>query len=147
MYCIYCHRFSGVRKSTVYISSVEIKHFILISYKTVCLLSNPMYISAIFVSCHTVLFLCIFFVQINMSGYHVQSYTANVYRELQGLYREIGVQEFQIYGDCMYTRNTCNFSVQVSMQILLWKNMYTLHVISLKFTGYPKVIYTKYSKH
>ena len=64
-------------------------------------------------------------------------YTANVYRELQGLYREIGVQGFQIYGDCMYTRNPCNFSVQVSMQILLWKNMYTLHVISLKFTGYP----------
>ena len=36
-------------------------------------------------------------------------YTANVYRELQGLYREIGVQGFQIYGDCMYTRNPCNF--------------------------------------
>ena len=38
-------------------------------------------------------------------------YTANVYRELQGLYREIGVQEFQIYGDCMYTRNPCNFEI------------------------------------
>ena len=35
--------------------------------------------------------------------------TANVYRELQGLYREIGVQGFQIYGDCMYTCNPCNF--------------------------------------
>ena len=33
--------------------------------------------------------------------------------------------------------NPCKFSVQVSMQILLWKNMYILHVISLKFTGYP----------
>ena len=32
-------------------------------------------------------------------------YTANVYRESQGLYREIGVQGFQINGDCMYTRN------------------------------------------
>ena len=30
-------------------------------------------------------------------------HTANVYRELQGLYREIGVQGFQIDGDCMYT--------------------------------------------
>ena len=38
----------------------------------------------------------------------VTSYTGNVYRELQGLYREIGVQGFQIYGDCMYTRNPCN---------------------------------------
>ena len=29
-------------------------------------------------------------------------YTANVYRELQGLYRDIRVQGFQIYRDCMY---------------------------------------------
>ena len=36
-------------------------------------------------------------------------HTANVCRELQGLYREIGVQGFQIYGDYMYTRNPCNF--------------------------------------
>ena len=27
-------------------------------------------------------------------------YTANVYRDLQVLYREIRVQGFQIYGDC-----------------------------------------------
>ena len=27
-------------------------------------------------------------------------HTANVYRELQGLYRAMGVQGFQIYGDC-----------------------------------------------
>ena len=38
-------------------------------------------------------------------------YTANVYRELQGLYREIRVQGFQIYGDCMYIRNPCNFEI------------------------------------
>ena len=38
-------------------------------------------------------------------------YTANVYMELQGLYSEIGVQGFQIYGDCMYTRNPCNFEI------------------------------------
>ena len=36
-------------------------------------------------------------------------YSANVYRDLQGLYEEIGVQGFQIYGDCMFTRNPCNF--------------------------------------
>ena len=36
-------------------------------------------------------------------------YTANVCRDLQGLCGEIGVRGFQIYGDCMYTRNTCNF--------------------------------------
>ena len=35
-------------------------------------------------------------------------YTANVYRELQGLCREIRVQGFQILGDCMWTRNPCN---------------------------------------
>ena len=39
------------------------------------------------------------------------TYTANVCRELQELYREIGVQGFQIYGDCMYTRNPCNFEI------------------------------------
>ena len=38
-------------------------------------------------------------------------YTANVCRELQGLYREIGVQGFQIYEDCMYTCNPCNFEI------------------------------------
>ena len=38
-------------------------------------------------------------------------YTANVYRELQGLCREIGVQGVQIYEDCMYTRNPCNFEI------------------------------------
>ena len=36
-------------------------------------------------------------------------YTANVCRDLQGLCGEIGVRGFQIYGDCMYTRNPCNF--------------------------------------
>ena len=40
-----------------------------------------------------------------------EHYTANVYRELQGLYREIGVQEFQIYRDCMYTLNPYNFGI------------------------------------
>ena len=38
-------------------------------------------------------------------------YTANVYRDLQGLCREIGVRGIQIYGDCMYTRNPCNFEI------------------------------------
>ena len=37
------------------------------------------------------------------------SYTANVCRDLQGFCREIGVQGFQIYRDCMYTRKPCNF--------------------------------------
>ena len=35
--------------------------------------------------------------------------TANVCRDLQGLCGEIRVRGFQIYGDCMYTRNPCNF--------------------------------------
>ena len=30
---------------------------------------------------------------------------------LQGFYREIGMQGFQIYGDCMYTCNPCNFEI------------------------------------
>ena len=42
--------------------------------------------------------------------YHIfPMYTANVCRDLQGLYREIRVRGFQIYGDCMYTCNPCNF--------------------------------------
>ena len=32
-------------------------------------------------------------------------YNENVCRDLQELYGEIGVPGFQIYGDCMYTRN------------------------------------------
>ena len=36
-------------------------------------------------------------------------YTANVCRDLQGLCGEIRVRGFQIYGDCMYTCNPCNF--------------------------------------
>ena len=43
-------------------------------------------------------------------GLH-EKYTANVYRDLQGLCREIGVQGFQIYGDCMFTRNPCNIEM------------------------------------
>ena len=31
---------------------------------------------------------------------HLMQYTANVYRDLQGVYREIRVPGFQIYGDC-----------------------------------------------
>ena len=38
-----------------------------------------------------------------------QTYTANVCKDLQGLCGEIGVRGLQIYGDCMYTRNPCNF--------------------------------------
>ena len=38
-------------------------------------------------------------------------YTANIYRDLQGLCGEIGVRGFQIYGECMYTRNPCNFEI------------------------------------
>ena len=38
-------------------------------------------------------------------------YTANVYWDLQGLCGEIGVRGFQIYGDCMYNRNPCNFVI------------------------------------
>ena len=38
-------------------------------------------------------------------------YTANVYRDLQGLCGEIGVRGIQIYGDCMYTSNPCDFEI------------------------------------
>ena len=40
--------------------------------------------------------------------FYLKEYTANFYRGLQGLCGEIGVWGFQIYGDCMYTRNPCN---------------------------------------
>ena len=48
-------------------------------------------------------------------------------------------RDFKITGiaGILDTRNPHNFSFQISMQILQWKNMYTLHVISLKFTGNP----------
>ena len=36
-------------------------------------------------------------------------HTVNVCRELQGPCKEIGVQGFQIYGDCINTRNPYNF--------------------------------------
>jgi tRNA(Arg) A34 adenosine deaminase TadA len=39
----------------------------------------------------------------------IQHCTANVCRDLQGLYREIGERGFQIYEDCMFTCNPCNF--------------------------------------
>ena len=42
---------------------------------------------------------------------YIENYTANVYRDLQGLCGEIRVRGFQIYGDCMYTRNPCNFEI------------------------------------
>ena len=48
-------------------------------------------------------------------------YTANVYRELQGLYREIGVQGFQIYGDCMCTGNPCNFQNHTLISIVIFE--------------------------
>ena len=48
-------------------------------------------------------------VQIKRLGITKSLYTANVCRDLQGLCGEIGVRGFQIYEDCMYTRNPCNF--------------------------------------
>ena len=41
----------------------------------------------------------------------LEMYTANVYRDLQVVYREIRVQGFQIYGDCPFTQNPCNFEI------------------------------------
>ena len=45
----------------------------------------------------------------DLTKFVICEYTATVCRDLQGLCREIGVRGFQIYGDCMYTRNPCNF--------------------------------------
>jgi len=36
-----------------------------------------------------------------LAMYNLELYTANVCRDLRGVYREIGVRGFQIYGDCM----------------------------------------------
>ena len=46
-------------------------------------------------------------------------YTASVYRGLQGLCGEIRVRRFQIYGDCMYTRNPVNFDVNTLCGLLI----------------------------
>ena len=39
------------------------------------------------------------------------SHRKNTLQMFAGIYREIGVRGFQIYGDCMYTRNPCNFQI------------------------------------
>ena len=44
----------------------------------------------------------------------MQMFTGNY---IQGLCGEIGVREFQIYGDCMYTRNPCNFEISTHVKI------------------------------
>ena len=46
-----------------------------------------------------------------MNATVIYACTANVYRDLQGLCGEIRVQGFQIYGDCMYICNPCNFEI------------------------------------
>ena len=51
----------------------------------------------------------------------LDTYTANVCRDLQGLCREIGVRDFQIYEDCMYTRNRpCNVIKLVDLKGIFW---------------------------
>ena len=52
--------------------------------------------------------------------FYLKEYTANFYRGLQGLCGEIGVWGFQIYGDCMYTRNPCN--IEISTLLFPCKN-------------------------
>ena len=60
--------------------------------------------------------------------------TANVCRELHGLCREIGVQGFQIYRDCMYTRNPCN--MEISTFLFPCKNCRDFDFTG-KLWGYP----------
>ena len=58
-------------------------------------------------------------------------YTANVCRDLQGVYREIRVRGFQIYGDCMlptipvvlkppYSDFHCNICREFDFTWILW---------------------------
>jgi hypothetical protein len=60
-----------------------------------------------------------------------QTYTANVYRDLRGVYREIRVRGFQIYGDCMlptipvilkspYSDFHCNICRDFDFTGILW---------------------------
>jgi hypothetical protein len=64
----------------------------------------------------------------NMIGEH---YTANVYRDLRVVYREIRVRGFQIYGDCMlptipvilkspYSDFHCNICREFDFTGILW---------------------------
>ena len=50
----------------------------------------------------------------------MQMFTGNY---IQGLCGEIGVREFQIYGDCMYTRNPCNFEFSALPFIIFAGNL------------------------
>ena len=50
---------------------------------------------------------------------NILSYPANVYRELQGVYREIGVQGFQIYRDCMLPAIPVIFEVNTLCGLLI----------------------------
>jgi len=47
------------------------------------------------------------------------TYNTNVYRELRGVYGEIRVQEFQIYGDCMLPAIPVIFEVNTLCGLLI----------------------------
>ncbi len=64
-------------------------------------------------------------------------YTANVYSNLQGVYGEIRVQGFQIYGDCMLPVIPVISHFKYTSKYCMEKSMYTLHVISSNFQGIP----------
>ena len=54
----------------------------------------------------------------------MKNYTANVYSDLQGLYGEIGVQGFQIYGDCMLSAIPVIFEVNTLCGLLIYMYSY-----------------------
>ena len=66
-------------------------------------------------------------------------YTANVCRDLQGLYREIGVLGFQIYGDCMLPVIPVISHFRYTSKYCMEKMMYALHPYFLVsyFTNKP----------
>ena len=84
-------------------------------------------------------------------GMYNFAHTANVYRDLRVLYREIWVRGFQIYGDCMLPTIPAKISCKVKKKerkfSVLFKSFFKfpnnfcgdfrLPVIPLKFIWYP----------
>ena len=79
----------------------------------------------------------------------VNNHTANVYRDLRVVYREIRVRGFQIYGDCMlptipvvlkppYSHFHCNICGKFDFKGILWG--YTILVVGKSFINYGETM-------
>ena len=100
---VFCCSFSQCGELLAYCPIINI---LKLPHKVVCIIILPLWLEFVIVpaiSWPHCWYLTQFYIQL--------LYTANDCRDLQGLCEEIGVREFQIYRDCMYTRNPCNSEI------------------------------------